>query len=182
LYMFYHDRRLSGSPQFRNVCVDLLTYTADGAIHPVVVTAKGPAQIKPLNPYNIVQAETIGKQKGIKTDVCSEGGMMVTGIDDGDWIRYTGVDFGNGAATFEARVAAIKGGSIELRLKSVSGAKAGTCLVASASGPAAWKTVSCKVSGASGVKDLYLVFKGSGEPFRVNWFKFSPSSTVTPER
>jgi hypothetical protein len=34
------------------------------------------------------------------------------------------------------------------------------------------------VTGVSGKKDLYLVFKGSGEPFRFNWFKFSKSTGV----
>jgi arabinoxylan arabinofuranohydrolase len=177
-YIFYHDRRLSGAVQFRNVCVDLLTYAADGTINPVVVTDNGPAQIKPLNPYDIVQAETIGRQKGIKTDVCNDGGIMVTSIAEGDWIRYAGVDFGAGASKFEARVAAETGGSIELHLESETGPKAGTCEVAATGSLTTWKTVSCKVAAASGVKDLYLVFKGSGEPFRFNWFRFSMATGI----
>jgi arabinoxylan arabinofuranohydrolase len=177
-YMFYHDRRISGEVYKRDVSVDVLNYNADGTMKKVVVTSEGPTQIKSLNPFDTVQAETIGKQNGIKTDVCSEGGMMVTSIAEGDWIRYTGVDFGGGANKFEARVAAATGGSIELHLESEAGTKIGACEVASTGGFSTWKTVSCNVTGASGVKNLFLVFKGSGEPLRFNWFKFASSTSV----
>ncbi len=187
-YIFYHDRRISNEVYKRNVSCDLLTYTADGSMKKATVTSSGPPQIKSLNPYDTVQAETIGKQSGIETDVCGEGGMMVTSIAEGDWIRYSGVDFGNGAGKFEARVAAAAGGSIELHLESEAGAKIGACEVASTGGLTTWKTVSCNVTGAGGVKNLYLVFKSeSGDSFRFNWFKFSRSTAaggkagLTPE-
>jgi arabinoxylan arabinofuranohydrolase len=177
-YIFYHDRSVSNAVYKRSVCVDLVTYNTDGTMKQTTCTTAGPAQIKSLNPFDTVQAETIGKQSGIRTDVCSEGGMMVTSIADGDWIRYTGVNFSNGTEKFEARVAAATGGSIELHLGSETGTKIGVCEVASTGGFTTWKTVSCNVTGASGVKDLYLVFKGSGEPFRFNWFKFSTSTAA----
>jgi arabinoxylan arabinofuranohydrolase len=177
-YIFYHDRSISNAVYKRSVCVDVITYNADGSMKQTTCTTAGPAQIKSLNPYDTVQAETIGKQKGIETDVCSEGGMMVTSIANGDWIKYFGVDFGTNADKFEARVAGATGGSIELHLESETGALAGTCEVASTGGLTTWKTVSCDVTGASGVKNLYLVFKGTGEPFRFNWFRFSTTTGV----
>jgi arabinoxylan arabinofuranohydrolase len=81
----------------RSVNVDILTYNTDGTMKQSTCTVNGPAQIKNLNPYDTIQAETMNKQKGIKTDVCSEGGIMLTGISEGDYTNISGVDFGDGA-------------------------------------------------------------------------------------
>jgi len=72
-----------------------------------------------LNPYVRTEAETICWSSGIETEKCSEGGMNVGFIENGDYIKVKGVNFGTGAASFEARVAsATNGGNIEIRLDS----------------------------------------------------------------
>jgi len=55
----------------------------------------------------------------------------------------------------------------------------GTCKVEGTGGWQTWATVTCDISGASGVHDLYLVFKG-GESylFNINWWKFKASETA----
>ena len=50
-----------------------------------------------LNPYDTVQAETICWSSGLKTETCSEGGINVTSIENNDYIKVKGVDFGTGA-------------------------------------------------------------------------------------
>lgn len=177
-YVFYHERRVSNQVYKRSVSVDLADYNADGTMKKTVCTDNGPPQIKYLDPYDIVEAETINRQSGIKTDVCSEGGIMVTSISDGDYIRVKGVDFGDGAERFEVRAASgSSGGRIELRLGSQTGTLVGTCEISNTGGWTTWKTFECDVSDCSGVKDLYLVFKGSGEPFRLNWYRFIGASS-----
>lgn len=177
-YIFYHDRSISNEVYTRSVNVDVVTYNTDGTMKQTSCTVAGPAQIKNLNPFDTIQAETMNKQKGIKTDICSEGGIMLTSIADGDYTNISGVDFGTGAAKFEIRAAsAASGGTIELRLGSVTGTLAGTCTIDGTGGWTTWKNFSCEVSGASGVKDLYLVYKGSGEPYRLNWYLFSDGKT-----
>lgn len=173
-YVFYHDRRISKQVYKRSVSVDLAEFNADGTMKKTTCTDNGPAQIKNLNPYDTIQAETINKQSGIKTDVCSEGGIMVTSISSGDYIRVKGVDFGEGAEKFEVRAASnSSGGTIELRLGSETGTLVGTCEITGTGGWTNWKTFQCNVSNCTGKKDfLYLVFKGSGEPFRLNWWRF----------
>lgn len=176
-YVFYHERRVSNQVYKRSVSVDLADYNADGTMKKSACTDNGPPQIKYLNPYDTVQAETINRQSGIKTDVCSEGGIMVTSISNNDYIRVKGVDFGDGAEKFEVRAASgSSGGSIELRLGSQTGTLVGTCNITGTGGWSTWKTFECEVTNCSGVKDLYLVFKGSGEPFRLNWYRFSGPS------
>jgi arabinoxylan arabinofuranohydrolase len=177
-YLFYHDRRLSNEVYKRNVSVDLLTYNANGKINKVTCTSEGPPQIKHLNPYDTVQAETMDRQKGIKTDICSEGGIMLTSLSDGDYTSISGVDFGEGAKKFEVRAAsASSGGSIELRLGSTNGKLAGTCNISSTGGWSTWETFTCDVTGCSGIQDLYLVYKGTGEPYRLNWYRFIGEET-----
>jgi len=179
-YIFYHDRRLSDEVYKRNVCVDRLEYDGDGTMKTVTVTAEGAPQIKNLDPYDTVQCETIDKQSGIETDDCSEGGIMVTNISEGDFTSLSGVDFGEGALRFEIRAASASGGgSVELHVGDKNGDLIGSCEITATGGWENWETFSCDVSDCSGVKDLYLVYRGSGEPYRLNWFRFEPTGTGT---
>jgi arabinoxylan arabinofuranohydrolase len=178
-YVAYHNRtlaRLNGvDPGFRrNLALDRLSYNADGTIQRVTITTGGVPQLKNLNPYNVVEAETMNRGQGIETEPCTEGGRDVGFIENGDWTRVVGVGFGAGATGFEARVAsATGGGNIQLRLGSATGTLVGTCAVPGTGGWQTWTTVSCNVSGATGVQDLYLVFTGgSGFLFNVNWWRF----------
>ena len=178
-YMFYHDRRLSNLTYKRNVCVDLLNYNTDGTIKTVIVTSEGPAQIKNFNPYDTIQAETIWKQQGIETEFCNDGGVMVTNISNGDYTSLKGVDFGDGAKTLQVRAAsATSGGSVEVHLQSATGTLVATCAVSGTGDWKTWKTVSCSVNNCSGIKNIYFVYKGSGELFRLNWFRFIPADPV----
>ena len=175
-YFFYHNGALPGGGGFkRSVCVEQLKFNDDGTIPTINMTKEGAPQIGHLNPYETVQAETICWESGIETQNCSEGGMNVCDIENGDYIKVKGVDFGSGAASFEARVAsATTSGNIEIRLDSLTGTLVGTCPVSDTGGSQTWETKSCTVKGASGVHDLYLIFTGgSGKLFNFNWWKFS---------
>lgn len=106
---------------------------------------------------------------------------MVTSISNGDYIKVKSVDFGDGANSFEVRAASgSSGGSIELHLGSQTGTLVGTCNISGTGGWDRWENFKCDVSECSGVKDLFMVFKGSGEPFRLNWyiFVYDPSETA----
>ncbi|WP_437968052.1 glycoside hydrolase family 43 protein [Sorangium sp. So ce260] len=180
-YHAYHNRSIAtdaGEPTGyrRNLAIEPLTYKADGSIVPVTYTTDGVEQVGRFDPYARVEAETFNAQSGIETEPCEEGGMNLANIDDGDWVRLRGVDFGEGAESFSARVAsAAAGGNIELRLESPDGMLVGTCAVEATGGWQAWSDISCAVEGATGVHDLVLVFTG-GESylFNVNSWQFSP--------
>jgi arabinoxylan arabinofuranohydrolase len=181
-YHAYHNRYVAeqtGDPPGykRSIALERLDYNADGSIVPVTYTTDGLAQLGNLDPYTRVEAETFNAQSGIETEPCSEGGMDVTEIDDGDWVRLRGVDFGSlGAESFSARVAsAASGGNIEIRLGEPMGTLVGNCAVSATGGAQTWTTSSCAVSGATGIADLYLRFTGSGSSlFTVNYWQFTP--------
>ena len=131
--------------------------------------------------FTKLEAESYNNQSGIQTETCTEGGENIGYIENGDYVVYNNIDFGSGAAGFQARAASnASGGNIEIRLDSLTGPLVGTCLV---SGTGDWQTfadVTCSVSGVSGKHDLYLKFTGgSGYLFNLNWFKFT-SGSVTP--
>ena len=176
-YFFYHNAALPGGGGFnRSVCVEQFEYNEDGTIPTIKMTKEGAPQIGHLNPYDTVQAETICWAARVKTERCSEGGMNVCNIENGDYIKVKGVDFGKGAASFEARVASgSEGGTIEIRLGSPTGKLIGTCVVSGTGGWQTWKTVNCTVDGAADVHDLFFVFTGdSGLLMNFNWWKFHP--------
>jgi hypothetical protein len=179
-YIFYHNGALPGGGGYkRSVAVEKFSYNADGTIPKIAMTTAGPPGIGNLNPYVTTEAETMAWESGIETEVCGEGGMNVTAISNGDYIKVKGVDFGTGATSFSARVAsAAGGGNIEVRLNSQTGTLAGTCAVSATGGAQTWTTKTCTISGASGVHDLFFVFTGSGT-FNFNNWQFTGSGSGT---
>jgi arabinoxylan arabinofuranohydrolase len=175
-YFFGFNQGLTNSGTYkRSVCVKQFTYNSDGTIPNLQgFSTTDPTQIGTLNPFIQTEAETICWESGVETETCSEGGIDVGFIENGDYIKVKGVNFGSDAAAFDARVASgTSGGKIELRLDSPTGTLIGTCTVSGTGGWQTWTTKSCSVSGATGTHDLYLKFTGgSGYLFNVNWWKF----------
>ncbi len=184
-YFFYHNAGLPGGHSYkRSVTIEKFTYNADGTIPAINGTTGGVVTgVGNLNPYDTTQAETICWESGVKTEVCSEGGIAVDSIHNGDYIKVEGVNFGSGASSFNARAAsAASGGNIELRLDSQTGTLAGTCSVQGTGGWQTWATRTCTVTGATGVHDLYLRFTGgSGMLFNFNWWKFNSATGIRTE-
>jgi arabinoxylan arabinofuranohydrolase len=187
-YHAYHNRVVAKKAGIadtykRNIAIEVLDFNEDGSIKKVTYTTDGVPQVGTLNPYVRVEGETTNAQSGIETEVCTEGGMDVTNINNGDWIRVRGVDFGTaGAESFTARVASEgSGGNIELHSGTQTGTLIGTCKISGTGGAQKWADVTCPVAGATGVKDLYLAFTGSGTAalFNLNYWQFTPTGGIT---
>jgi arabinoxylan arabinofuranohydrolase len=185
-YIAYHNRYISNTIRIgptnskRNLALDELRYNADGTIQQVTWTTDGVTQLVAVNPFVRQEAEMFNMDSviatgGIETEPCSEGGMDVTAIANGDWIRVRGVDFGAGSSGFSARVASgAAGGNIELRLDGTGGTLIGTCAVTGTGGWQTWTTATCNVAGAAGTHDLYVRFTGgTGSLFNFNWWAFN---------
>lgn len=177
-YFFYHNAALPGGNGYqRSACVEQFHYNSDGTIPTIMMTTAGPPQIGTLNPYVRQEAETAAWSSGIQNEVCSEGGIDVGYINNGDYIKVRGVAFGStGAKSFSARVASgTSGGSIQIHLGSTTGTVVGSCSVPGTGGWQTWTTVTCSVNGATGTQDVYFVFQGSGTGylFNFNWWQFA---------
>ncbi len=137
--------------------------------------------------YNQIQAEEYTDMFGVDSEICAEGGKNVGWIQDGDYTSYYGVNFGEGAESFSARVSSeANGGRIELRLDSVDGKLIGTCNVSPTGGWQEWKTVTCPVSEATGTHELYLVYRSNSPNsdylMNINWFQFKAKEVTEANR
>ncbi len=177
-YEAYHNRAVAkqaGIPPVykRNLCIDQFKHNADGSIDTMKNTIDGLVQLSYVNPFERVEAETMNAQHGIYTETCTAGGMNVCKIENGDWIKIRGVDFGKGAKAFEASLASATGSAkLELREDSEEGPLLGTCEVKNTGGLQNWETQTCIIDKTKGVHDVYLVFKGGeGDLFNFDWWK-----------
>jgi hypothetical protein len=84
--------------------------------------------------------------------------MYIFDIDDGEYIRLRGVDFGKRAKRFSITGAATGGCTVTLRLDAVDGPVIGTAVVGNTGSVDVYKEFKTKVKGASGVHDFYLCF------------------------
>jgi hypothetical protein len=111
----------------------------------------------------------------ITTQTCSEGGLNLDFIQNGNYAVYNNVNC-NSLTSFTARVAGSTAvgqtaGTIGIHLDSPTGTQVGTLSVPGTGGWQTWTTASCPLSGASGYHNVYLVFTGGGSNlFNLEWF------------
>ncbi len=182
--------QMGGQPHgYRNAHINKVSFDGNGVIQNITGDYAGVPQLKNANPYARVEAETIAWNGGITTESITEpGGMVssinlaVSNINDGDWTAASKVDFGaTGAGTFTANVASgSSGGTIELHLDSADGPLAGTLPISNTGGENSWKTKTTSISGATGVHDLYMVYRGAptGNLFKVDYWQFEQKSAA----
>lgn len=184
----YDVFRLSDSrhAERRSVSAAEMTYNPDGTIRELPYFLECTLdQVEPLNPYRTVEAETMAWGYGLKTVPKNQWGpepwnQLVTDIDDGEYILVKGVDFGRGAKSFTASASShLYGGVVEIRVDSPDGPLAGTLTVGCTKDELTDITV--PVSGLSGVRDLYLVFRGNDRQKRNLFNLDSWSFTPLPE-
>ena len=175
-YLFYHNGELPGGGGFhRSVCVDELSFSADGSVSKTAMTKEGPAPVATLDPYRRVEAETIAEAQGVETEAAGgkPGNQALCDLDAEDHLRIRNVDFGSRSPrTFAASIAREKGADalIEVRLDRVDGPLVATLAIPEKADP--WKTILADVGDARGVRDLFLVFKGAPGALKIDWWKF----------
>jgi arabinoxylan arabinofuranohydrolase len=171
-YIIYHAQTVAkdmGIPKgYRSPHINQVFFDDDGTIQEVIADYQGVSQHKTLNPYTRVQAETFAWGAGIMTKPVSDDEpwqRALTDIENGDWIALSQVDFGEkGPSAFSARVANIDASSvIELRLDEVDGKLIGLVDIPINDRKHDWIDVTADISGAEGVHDLYMVFRGKQE-------------------
>lgn len=166
-YITYHAQTLGKAlgieKGYRSTHINEVEYYEDGSIKPIDADMEGVSQLKAFSPYSEAAGTTIGWNSGIAPRDLGGNDMVLSSINNGDWVAVGGVDFGdNGAETFEAKVAGLAGGTIELRLDSPDGELIGTLDVESGNGDE-FTTLSCSVENAVGEHTLFFVYSGEGE-------------------
>lgn len=142
------------------------------------------------NPLNPIPAEASSTRPDtVHVELCSEGGTSVCAIQNGDCLVYKGYDFDSGVAGFQARIATLYRGEIEIRLDSTHGPLLGVCAFDKTKSWKDWESVTCKTDHSqAGVRDIFLIFK-SKEPVQqpdglinLAWFVFLKSLVADPAR
>jgi hypothetical protein len=132
--------------------------------------------------YGTIEAESHDSQYGTQTESSSaaSGGHDVGWIAGGDWLRFSGVNFGTGnpARQFSARVAGgatgAVSGLVEVRLGSPTSSPIGRFEFANTGGWQSWRTIAANTSDVTGTHDVYLTFSsGQAADFvNVDWLTF----------
>ncbi|MCZ8521394.1 MULTISPECIES: carbohydrate-binding protein [Paenibacillus] len=128
-----------------------------------------------VDAYSTIEAESHNSMSGVKIEAGAKGSSFVGDIQNGDYIVFNHVQFGTREPKkMEARVAAKAGGTIEIRLDSLTGPLAGACKVKDTDRKQTWETQSCSVKGVSVTHDVYLKFTGrsSESLLNIDWFRF----------
>jgi hypothetical protein len=183
LETFQHHER-------RSVSAQEITYNADGTIQelPYWLDQKPLQQLHWLNPYRRVEAETMNWGFGLKSakmgientgvvkDMPASTGkknMYVFDLNDGEYIRLRGVDFGSkGAKQFSITAAAQGTATVTLRLGSQDGPVIGTAVISNTGSVEKYRSFTTKVKGATGVHDLYLCFSKTSGDVRLDCWQF----------
>ena len=182
LETFVHHER-------RSVSATEITYNADGTIQevPYWLDQQPMKQLHWLNPYQRVEAETMAWGYGLKSakmgientgvvaDMPMSTGrknMYVYDINDGEYIKLRGVDFGKGAKQFNITAASTGGVTINLRLDSNKGPVVGTVSIGKTGSVEKYRTFSGKVKNATDVHDLYICFDKASGDVRLDWWQF----------
>lgn len=168
-YFTYHaqtlNRRITGGATqgFRSPHIAKLEFNADGTVKEVIGTFDGVEQIRNLDPYRVIEAETIAWQQGLATKRLNAPNdvpqLALHDVDNGDWTSLSSADFGTGATGVSARVKPlVAGASIQVRLDDRAGAVVATIPVDGPIGE--WTEVGTSLDGVSGAHDVYFTFVG----------------------
>ena len=182
LETFVHHER-------RSVSATEITYNADGTIQevPYWLDQQPMKQLHWLNPYKRVEAETMAWGYGLKSakmgientgvvaDMPASTGkknMYIYDINDGEYIKLRGVDFGKGAKQFNITAASTGGVTVNLRLDSNKGPVVGTVTIGKTGSVEKYRVFSGKVKNATGVHDLYICFDKASGDVHLDWWQF----------
>ena len=137
--------------------------------------------------YEKVEAESFdekSRQDGININNQAESGYTVIDyINAGDWVKYSKVDFGNGAASLTANLAANSSGTIAFRLDNIEETSTVATLTYGPTGSEwdwwrLYQEFSSDVAGdVTGVHDLYVVFIDGN--VNLDGFRFTAKSAGT---
>ena len=128
------------------------------------------------DPFTFTEAENFeNKSASIVVASCTDGGQCISTLSNNSYVVYKNFDFSTEAMQFDASLSSLTDSpsSIQVVLDSLGGQLAGTVKIVRTGGTDTYKTQSCALSGVTGIRDIYLVFKtGAASAGKLNWIKF----------
>ena len=118
------------------------------------------------------------------TNPAGVDGNQVAQLSNGDYLEYTGVNFGSGGSTqFDARVASGAAGGVsglvEVVLDNPANTPVGSFAVGNTGGWSDWETIPANISKVTGTHNVYLEFvsAATGNPPYVSLHYFDFPAT-----
>src|SRR5574344_87943 len=144
----------------------------DGKIPFIPFTKEGVKPVGKLDPTKRVEAETMASSWGVKLDRKGGKDHYVSSVHNGDWIKLSNVDLGEGNATaVNATIGQLKNaGSIEFFIDKLDGSSFAKIDFGKAN-----ETKEGRITGRDkpkGTHDVYILFRGGDEElFDLDWWK-----------
>lgn len=172
-YVVYH-RSTHNSYTMRKVCMEPLTFHADGSIPEVEMTTQGTSG--PLPATDTLDAERACLLYGhVYSEKISENNEALVGIMPGDKAAYKYLDFGDGVDSITISVApGINSGQIGIYLDQLWSPLIGQINIPGNGDATTFTTITVPLQQTpKGVHALILKFFGEGENcFKVDWIRF----------
>lgn len=182
-YIFYHAFLLQDANNikggYRSTNADEVMINSDGSIQSINGTRTGVKQITNFNPYEKVLATTMSRNAGIsvieeeKKSFKDPQIVSLGDIEDGDWIKVSGVDFGEQSPkTFTIKYSSEGGsGAVKVCSDSPEGNVITYVEIDDTGSYNKYTEITMPVKDVTGVHDIYLVFAGSG--YHINEWNFT---------
>lgn len=172
-YVFYH-RSSHNSKMMRRMCVEPISFEADGSIPEVQMTSQGAGE--PLNAYETIEMERACLLHGkAYLQRWKDGNEMLTGIRHLDCANFKYVNFdGAEGSKVTIRVApGEKPGRIRINASKPWGKMIAEIKVPASNGTDEWIDLSATIGDVSGTHELWLTFLGTGDDmFSVDSYRF----------
>lgn len=130
-----------------------------------IVTVSPAASAKTISAFETIEAESFSAQDGIRIEDLASGGQNIGFIENGDYVMYRRVDFGDGAHTFGGKISG-NAAVMELYLDSMD-KTAAVVNFGGTSGFGDYQEIMFNIPVISGTHDLYIKFTG-GEGYLMN--------------
>ncbi len=170
--------------------IDWFTLSSTGAIveppisEPIILAAGLTPETPSVSAFTQIEAENLICYNVLRTGDANDKvpSRHISNMKDLSYSSYL-IDFGTKAKdslTFQARLSAVKPGSIELRLDSATGPLVGACAYDSTETQRAYVTRECRVKAPAGLKHVFLIFRmaeevkfnNSAPSINLNWIRF----------
>lgn len=145
------------------------------------MNAKAASDAVSISAFERIEAEKYSSMSGIEI-VGSEENPSIGYVENGDYLVFLNVDFGDGAKSVTLNAATPVGAAIELYLDSMTDTPVAICRLSSTGGFPDYQLFSTDVTDASGTHDLYVKFTGGeGYLLDLDSFQFYTKSTAALE-
>jgi len=127
-------------------------------------------EIPPRDLFKRTSSINYDDYEGVQLGKGVEGESCIFVTNNHAWINFSDVNLNDEVHAFEACVASIEGGSIEIRLGSLDSPIIGICIVPPTGGSQIWHTAQCNISTLkNGNHEVYLKMNG---PISLSHFLF----------